>query len=241
MGLAISYTLALADASAQEARRRIVALHQGAARLDLPELGPIIELQGEGICRTDGDDPLFGIKQGAMSIEDYDAFFRDRKAIPSCRQLVGFTAFPGEGCHQCSFGLAIHADGSQRWQWQDFCKTQYASSPEYGGIVHFIRCHQRILALLDLCEELGILASACDPSGYRDHRNLEKLVSCVSDSNLLIAAAVGGMKDALETHGYRAEAPILERADFEHLEAQGQIFGGGGDHATPAEDPGQAP
>jgi hypothetical protein len=223
MGLAISDTLSLADASPEEARRRIVALHQGAARLELPELGPLIELQGEGICRTDADDPLFCVKQGAMSLEDYDAFFRNREAIPSCRQLVGFAAFPGEGCHHCSFGLAIHAEGSQQWQWYDFCKTQYASSPENGGIAHFICCHQRVLTLLDLCDELGILASACDPSGYRDHRNLNQLVSCVSDSNMFTAAAIGGLKDPLETRGYSTEAPILERTDFEHLEAQGRL------------------
>ena len=45
MGLAISYTLSLADASPEEAHKRIVALHQDAALLDLPELGPLIELQ----------------------------------------------------------------------------------------------------------------------------------------------------------------------------------------------------
>ena len=97
MGFAISYTLALADASPEEARRRIVALHQGAARLNLPELGPLIELQGEGICRTDADDPLFIVKQGAMTVEDYDALFRNRKAIPSCRQLMGFGRVPLRG------------------------------------------------------------------------------------------------------------------------------------------------
>ena len=206
MGLAISDTLSLADASPEEP----------------PELGPLIELQGEGICCTDADDPLFCVKQGAMSVEDYDALFRNRKAIPSCRQLVGFSVFPGEGCHHCSFGLAIHAETSQQWQWYDFCKTQYASSPENGGIAHFIRCHQRVLALLDLCEELGILGSVCDPSSYRDHRNPEQLVSCVSEANMFTAAAIGSLKDAFETHRYSAEAPILERADFEYLEAQGR-------------------
>ena len=48
-------------------------------------------------------------------------------------------------------------------------------------------------------------------------------MSYVSDSNMFIAAAVGGLKDGLETRGYSAEAPILERADFEHLEAQGRL------------------
>jgi len=37
---------------------------------------------------------------------------------------------------------------------------------------------------------------------------------------MFIAAAVGGLKDGLGTLGYRADATILERADFEHLEAQ---------------------
>jgi hypothetical protein len=222
MGLAISDTRSLGDASPEEARRRMVSLHQAAARLEPPELGPLIELHGEGICRTDADDPLFCVKQGAMSVEDYDALFRNRRAIPSCRQLVGFSVFPGEGCHHCSFGLAIHAEPSQHWQWHDFCKTQYASSPENGGIAHFIRCHQRVLALLDLCEELGILGSVCDPSSYRDHLNPEQLVSCVSEANLFTAAAIGSLKDALETHRYSTEAPILERADFEYLEAQGR-------------------
>ena len=48
-------------------------------------------------------------------------------------------------------------------------------------------------------------------------------MSYVNDSNMFIAAAVGGLKGGLETLGYRAEERILERADFEHLEAQGQL------------------
>ena len=60
-------------------------------------------------------------------------------------------------------------------------------------------------------------------SGYRKHRNPEKLVSHTNDSYIFIAAAVGGLKDGLKTLGYGAEAPILERADFEHLEAQGRL------------------
>ncbi|MFM7513103.1 MAG: hypothetical protein ACKO3F_07005 [Cyanobium sp.] len=46
-------------------------------------------------------------------------------------------------------------------------------------------------------------------------------MSCVSRYNVFTAVAIGGFKDALEPLGYKAEAPILERADFEHLEAQG--------------------
>ena len=119
--------------------------------------------------------------------------------------------------------VAIAAPGQWQWQWHDFCETQYASSLESGVLANFILCHQRVLAFLDLCEGLGILASASDPSGYREYRNLEKLVSYLNDSNMFIAASIGGLKDGHATLGYRAEAPILERADFEHLEAQERL------------------
>lgn len=221
MGLTISYTLALADATADEARARISQLHRLAADLPLVELGPLTELQGSA-CNTTEDDPLLTVKNGAMTIDDIAAFFADRNAIPSCRHLIGFSIFPAEGSHRCSFGLAIHAEGSSSWQWHDFCKTQYASSPECGGLQNFLRCHQAVLQLVDHCQELGILDHACDPSGYWEHHDLAQLVKCVNEHNIFTAAAIGTVKDALAPMGYSAEAPILERADFEHLEAQGR-------------------
>jgi hypothetical protein len=216
-----SYSLALADATADEARTRISQLHRLAADLPLVELGPLTELQGSA-CNTTEDDPLLTVKNGAMTIDDIAAFFADRNAIPSCRHLIGFSIFPAEGSHRCSFGLAIHAEGSTSWQWRDFCKTQYASSPECGGLQNFLRCHQAVLQLVDHCQELGILDHACDPSGYWEHHDLEQLVKCVNEYNIFTAAAIGTVKDALAPMGYSAEAPILERADFEHLEAQGR-------------------
>lgn len=221
MGLTISYSLALADATADQARERISQLHRLAADLPLVELGPLTELRGSD-CHTVKDDPLLTLKYGAMTMEDFAAFFADRNATPSCRHLIGFTVFPAEGSHRCSFGLAIHAEGATSWQWEDYCKTQYASLPECGGLQNFLRCHQTVLQLVNHCQELGILDHACDPSGYWEHHDLEELVKCVNMSNIFTAAAVGIMKDALTPMGYTAEAPILERAGFEHLEAQGR-------------------
>ncbi len=51
-------------------------------------------------------------------------------------------------------------------------------------MAHFIRYHKRVLALLDLCEELSILPNASAPWSYRDHRNLEQLVVYVCDANV---------------------------------------------------------
>src|SRR5262249_2710819 len=35
------------------------------------------------------------------------------------------------------------------WQWRSFCKTQYASDPQVGGIPNFLRCHISVVTLLD--------------------------------------------------------------------------------------------
>ena len=38
---------------------------------------------------------------------------------------------------------------STGWHYSTFCKTQYASNPDCGGIPNFIRCHLSVIHLLD--------------------------------------------------------------------------------------------
>lgn len=221
MGLSISYTLALADATADQARERISQLHRLAADLPLLELGPLTELQGSDWL-LQKDDRLTSLRYGSMTLEDIAAIHKDRNATPSCKHLIGFTVFPAEGAHRCSFGLAIHAEGSTSWHWYDFCKTQYASNPECGGLDNFLRCHQSMVRLLEHCQELGILEEASDEGGYWENHDLDTLIERIKLYNVFTAVAIGAAKDALAPMGYTAEAPILERADFEHLEAEGR-------------------
>lgn len=220
MGLTITYGLRLADASAEEARDRIGRLHRRASDLPLLELGPLIELEGAD-CRISQEDPHINLKFGAQTQEDHAAIHRNRDAVPSCIHLIGFEILPGEGSSRCTFGLARHAEGSQLWQWFDYCKTQYASAPEHGGITNFLRCHLAVLQLLESCQQLQMLEMASDPSGYREKRDLEALVQSVNEANCFTAAAIGGVIDGLRPLGYSADAAILQRADFERLEAEG--------------------
>ena len=68
--------------------------------------------------------------------------------------MIGFEALPGEGSESAGFGLARYPatievcdrrqGGTRRmatklggWCWSGFCKTEYASKPERGGVANF--------------------------------------------------------------------------------------------------------
>mgnify|MGYP003338613299 FL=1 len=223
MGLSISYRLQLEAASPEVALDKLQTLHHRAADFPLLQLGPLVNLQGAD-CLFQEDDPHDGVKFGAMTFADFGEFHQQRfHTTPSCSQLIGFAIDPAQGSHTCSFGLASPAAQPGHWHWFDSCKTQYASNPEYGGIENFLRCHHTIIALLEICQELGILQSVSDPSGYWETRDPQVLLDCLRSYNIFTAAAIGSVKDALAPLGYSAQAPILERADFEHLEAEGRM------------------
>jgi len=222
MGLTISYSLRLDSASSEEVRQKMRALHRLAADLPLQELGEVADLQGDA-CHLQETDPLTTLKFGAMTMEDYGVIHnRGDGKIPSCVHLIGFEVFAGDGCSTCTFGLATHAANPSQWQWKDYCKTQYASNPDYGGLEHFLRCHLAIVKILEFCQQLGILQEVTDPSGYWEHHNLEALLTSLRQHNILTAAMIGSAKDLLQPLGYTAQAPILDRPDFEHLEAMGR-------------------
>ena len=75
-----------------------------------------------------------------------------------------------------------------------------------------------------------------DPSGYWENHDLEALVKNVTQQNVLTAAVMGTLKDALQPLGYNADAQILYRADFEYLEAKGQDLLGLGANPQPPPD-----
>ena len=108
------------------------------------------------------------------------------------------------------------------WQWESFCKTQYASDPTCGGIPNFLRCHISVITLLDRMAKLpGLKVTVEDegkyaPSTYSDdwkeaqeagrkptfrrHKGLYNpaaLAKEVGDWNTMIAGFAG----ALAMHG----------------------------------------
>jgi hypothetical protein len=153
------------------------------------------------------------------------------------RHLIAFTTLPGEGCEPANFGLcrypaSITVDSKSArprkckvgvklggWTWASFCKTQYASNPELGGVQNFLQCHLLVIAILDRAKALGLLDEVRDEGGYWEHRDVSALGKEVGHWNALIAGFAGRLKDLI---GDEVAAAITQFPNFEHLEAEGR-------------------
>ena len=151
---------------------------------------------------------------------------------------MAFSAWPGEGCEEANIGFCAypafltytdesgrrrqgptHLDG---WAWKSFCKTQYASDPNHGGVAHFLRCHVGVVQLLDFARSREeITVEVYDEGGYWEERDLEKLAREVGEWNEQIAALSGLVKDLAAREGVDIASAIARFPNFEHLEAKG--------------------
>lgn len=222
MGLAISYDFNLNCASVSQAREKVVALHRYASALPFVQVGELIELEGSD-CLLKHQDLQIALKICALSEEEIANNLLNNTSETKCRHLIGFSTLPGRGCSEATFGLAtpVAMGDNRNWKWRTFCKTQYASNPEYGGIENFLKCHLLVVRMLEAAKQLGILGNVSDPSGYWEERNLEALVETITKETVMMAAIMGNLKDAFEQQGYKAIAPILDYPNFEYLEAEG--------------------
>lgn len=236
MGLTVSYTLS-ADGDAAGARRAVRALQRAARRLRFMGVEPMREFEGTALdtraSRPD-TDPEWWLKVRTSYCLTAGGDGADRYVSVPASWCTAFMCWPGYTEPSC-FGLCRYAPPRDlprwarrqadeiklfgRFHWQSFCKTQYASSPARGGKRHFLAAHARLIALLDVATDLGVLAEVADDAGYWEHRDRERLGREVDRWNRRVAAVVGGLGDAL---GVRGDAPIREFPDFEHLEADGR-------------------
>ncbi|NJM76595.1 MAG: hypothetical protein HC852_13440 [Acaryochloridaceae cyanobacterium RU_4_10] len=222
MGLTISYNLNLSSVTVQQVRSKMQALHDIAQKLDFISIGDLVELEGDA-CQIDPTPPndphlLLKIQGGKLS-------FNGSKDFPfqPAAHLIGFNAIPGEGCAMATFGLAIPEQCEADWSWFSYCKTQYSSNPEYGGLENFLTCHLKMVHTIDAIAKLGIGCEVIDNGGYWESRDLEVLSKAIGQNNLFMAAVMGGLKDRLEDKiGGILQAPIIQYPNFEHLEAEGQ-------------------
>lgn len=142
---------------------------------------------------------------------------------PSCFGLCRYE--PSKTMSRSQLKAAERRGLFSGFHWQSFCKTQYASSPQRGGIKHFLAAHTRLVRLLDYSQSLGLHVDVQDDSGFWDHRDKKKLEAEVQSWNQLTAAVIGRINNGLEAQGAgRGIAPITEFPDFERLEAEGQKF-----------------
>jgi hypothetical protein len=239
MGLTIHYSLASAAASPEDARALLEKLRNRARDLPFAEVGQIIEVQGKPAYdpdHLDHDDPYRWLKTQGCNVFKYMVKGDEFWGRIAPEHLIAFSIYPGDGCEQANIGLCRYPktiiNNGKRvrtrldgWRWSSFCKTQYASNPDCGGLDNFIRCHLGVVKLLDYAADLKILAEVKDESGYFEKRNAVELVKEIGEWNEMIAGLFGKMKDTLELLGHDAKTLISEIAkypNFEHLEADGR-------------------
>jgi hypothetical protein len=209
-------------------------LRKRASDLPFAEVGAVVELKGRNCDHRNyqGNDELrWLVIQAGQYVEHGGVHYQVKP-----KHLVAFSTYPGEGCEEANFGLALYPPavfprdaitgrghkvdtGLKGWCWSSFCKTEYASGAQYGGVENFLRCHLAVIRMLDHAKELGILGSVSDEGDFWEKRDVAALAREVGDWNEQIAGLVGKMKDLL---GGDITAPITNFPDFEHLEARGR-------------------
>jgi hypothetical protein len=107
------------------------------------------------------------------------------------------------------------------YSWHSFCKTQYAANPKIGGEANFLKAHLSLIELLDRIQATGVKVRIRDDSRYAKHRDVNRLLRSLRDWDAIVANVVGKLGDALGDNSGLMIAPIKERPDFEHLEANG--------------------
>jgi hypothetical protein len=225
MGLTISYQLRLIAPTIDIVQEKVAALRTIAQELAFMTVGEIVTLQGPECVidiEDDGQDPHLELKVHGSEITGIDQAGKFSFRHPS--HIIGFRVIPGEGCSGADFGFRVYAnqDDIQEWTWFSYCKTQYASSSEYGGLENFLTCHLRIIHLLDAAQKLGIECDVTDNGDYWEQRDLKALASTVTSDNQMMAMIMGAFKDIASDQDATLEAPILDFPNFEYLEGEGQ-------------------
>ena len=224
MGLTIHYGLHSNTRSVLLARSLVDKLRQAALDLPFESVSELIELTGDG-CNyheRSREDPHRWLLIQAREMVQLD----DQLYEVAPQHLITFETNPGAGCEPANMGLALYPativlpngqrkrTGLAGWCWSSFCKTQYSSDPNAGGVENFLRCHMSVIALLDQARTLGIVSSVSDESGFWDKRDVRELAQVVGTWNEFIAGLAGKLMDQF---GKGVVAEIAKFPNFEHL------------------------
>jgi hypothetical protein len=237
MGLTIHYKLQSNAQSQKEARELVYQLRQRALDLPFERVDESIEFIGSA-CDFNLHDREYPHRwlliQAGQYIDDPKHEGRSYGVTPT--NVIAFSTWPGQGCEGANFGLCrypttitvrdpVHPGVSRKirtrlggWTWGSFCKTQYASNPQCGGVNNFLRCHLSVIRMLDHAKQLGILQHVDDEGEFWEKRDIEALAREVGAWNEKIAALAARFKDAV---GDKVLSAITAFPNFEHLEAAG--------------------
>lgn len=238
MGLTIHYHLRSSVRSPKKARELVARLRSRALDLPFEKVDDLIELSGPACDyqQHGRDDPnRWLLIQAGQLVEDPLHEGCSYNVAPS--HVIAFSTWPGQGCEEANFGLCHYpglfkvedpyVQGRGRnirtrlsgWCWGSFCKTQYASNPQCGGVRNFLRCHLAVIAMLDHARSLGVLDHVSDEGDFWEKRDVEALAREVGQWNEMLAGLAGRLKDLV---GDQLLAEIAKFPDFEHLEAKGR-------------------
>ncbi|MCX5659641.1 MAG: hypothetical protein NTW19_07955 [Planctomycetota bacterium] len=222
MGLTLHYSLHSNSRSVTDVRKLLSMFRLRALDLAFREVGEFIELKDDA-CNFDRlaqDDPSrWLLIQASQSITRSGRCFN----VPP-NHVIAFRTWPGIGCEPANFGLcrfpATIKDGHRLvqtgltgWTWSSFCKTQYASNPEAGGVENFLRCHLSLIKMLDYAKAIGILADVDDEGEFWKRRDVKALAGEVGDWNTMPTGWVDRLKTVL---GKEVEAAIAKPLDFKN-------------------------
>jgi len=239
MGLTIHYALKSSTRSPKKARELVAHLRGRALDLPFAQVEDIVELKGEecDFDRRDRDDPhRWLLIQAGRHIERFMPGVGNCSYRVNPTHVIAFETLPGDGCEPANFGLCrypTHIEvakpyrqdlkhrfrtGLSGWTWSSFCKTQYSSNSECGGVENFLRCHLAVIKVLDHAKSLDIIEEVDDEGEFWQDRDVRALAGQVGEWNEMLAAFAGELKDLL---GDQVDAEITKYPDFEHLEAAG--------------------
>lgn len=255
MGLTIHYDLTSRTRSPEKAKGLVEKMRQLALDLPVEEVSDIITLEGEQrdveLQRGKVDEPLFWLLiQSSQHVKCPWNPNVSRNVNPT--RLIAFNIFPGPGSEPANIGLCQYRKeiewedrkvrtGLGGWHWSSFCKTQYASNPQCGGVANFLRCHISIITLLDRIAKLPTMTVEINdegnygPSNFTDDPSVPKphyylhegkydpkaLAEEVGEWNSMIAAQFGALSDMLSGSGMEGSSPIHDFPNFEQLEFRG--------------------
>lgn len=234
MGLTIHWSLQGPETRI-EATAIIERLRQRAMDLPFESVGDIVYFKGE---QAQFENDPKDSEHRWLKIQSRETIWsKDGRIGWDCpaRELVGFQINVAPGSEWMELLLAtypktilIEDERTRRpkrlrtnlhgWCGDGFCKTQYASRPDCGGVANFLRAHLSVCRLLDRAKELEILKSVSDEGGFFEKRDVPALVNEIADWNAFLAAGVGAVDEIV---GGKVAAPIKEFPNFEQLKAQG--------------------
>ncbi len=206
MGLTVHYRLRANTRSPKCVCELLARLRSRALDLPFARVDEIVELSGSACDYQQYDREhahRWLLIQAAQHINDPRHEGYSYSVAPE--HVIAFSTWPGAGCEEANIGLCQYpafmevdnpACRGQRqriatrlggWRWGSFCKTQYASAADCGGVPNFLRCHLSVIKMLDQAQTLGILNEVHDEGGYWQKRDLRALAEEVGVWNEALA------------------------------------------------------